>query len=423
MLVFAGSDTELLRVRDEHCINALLWLSMDSQMLATSAWIYKHMLMGVRPPLASTNCAQIMTLPAAERNAAMKDLNLVDGVELFMASSAGCACHMDVALFWNGQNDSKSADGGTQRVKSVIRSTERCSECTERGLDCVATCRDCERKEIVCERCDGLGIKHWSHLRRPCFQCHQARRKCLRCTVLGVVSDQEPRNVSTFNALRQEHEGPGNRLLGLVHDPYHQVRGLRNALGGYFLEREGEWFCASFILVIRCGNNKQFADSIIAHCSESALLAKDKHSMDYAMILFRAEIEKVLSLVSALVQTLFPCPYRSWLQSANVGLNDPRYVVSSRNRNLWVSCPTYLVRCVPSFPIKVTKVAGVVSSSESIPFQRATKSVSLKSVRFRRLTGVAVVNDAASRVVLLCADADSHQLLSLHIQFKVWLKS
>lgn len=190
-------------------------------------------------------------------------------------------------------------------------------------------------------------------------------------------------------------------------------------LAGYFLERDGEWFCASFILVLRCCSNKAVANVIMEHCSESALLAKDKHSMDYAMILFRADLEDAIRKIAALVQTLYPCPSRPWLQSSNVSLLDPRYLAVSRNRNIWVSCPTYLVRCIPSFPLKVTKVVGAVSSSEPTPFLRSTKSVSLRTVRFVRLTGVSVINDAASRVILLCADADAHVLLSIHIQFKV----
>jgi hypothetical protein len=178
-------------------------------------------------------------------------LNFVNGVELFMACSAGVGFNMDVALFWAGQNDSKAAAGSVERIDSVLSAAERCKCCADDDRPCVVLCKDCEAKQRLCEACGEQGFTEWSHLCRKCRRCHEKGTDCVRCTALGVTADQEAKNVSAFKAMRQNVAGPGSRLLALVHDPYHQVRGQRNVAGGYFLQRDGEWFCLSFILVVR----------------------------------------------------------------------------------------------------------------------------------------------------------------------------
>jgi hypothetical protein len=406
-----------MTIRKGGCTNVLFWLAVDSQMLAPSAWIRNDTLMGMRPALDVKQCEELFAKPVAERNGAVKGLNLINGVELFMACSAGDGCKIDVALFWNGQNDSKAAVGYVDRVTNVLASVERCAACVQSNIPCIAICPNCERARAVCAVCLGKGFTQWSHLSRKCMSCQHRNCDCLRCTALGVTSDQEAKNVSTFKALRRSVAATGSRLLALVHDPYHQVRGQRNVAGGYFLERNGEWFSMSFVLVLRCASNVEIANLLIAHCSESALLAKDKHSMDLALIALRPEVENAMKRAQMVVQTLYPCPYRPWLQSAKVDFCDPRYLTASRNRNLWISCTTILIRGTPSFPMSFTRVAG--TGSAGVTEAKANRAVRLSAVRFQRLTGTIPISDRPSRLVLMCADAGAGVLLSLHIQFKV----
>ena len=240
ILAITGSDVELMRVRKHGCVNNLSWLAFDSQMLAQCVWISGQLLMGVRPPLTAAQCEAIYSKEASARNKAVKDLNFVNGVEVFMAISAGSGCNMDIGLFWTGQNDSKAAGGCAERVTDMVKAFERCSACVKAGVACECFCGDCERKQRRCNDCLAKGFSEWSHLSRKCARCHESNIDCFRSTVLGVIADQEPKNVSTFNALRKSVYGPGKRLLAFIHDFYHQFRGQRNAAGGRRLRASPE---------------------------------------------------------------------------------------------------------------------------------------------------------------------------------------
>jgi hypothetical protein len=202
-----------------------------------------------------------------------------------------------------------------------------------------------------------------------------------------------------------------------MHDPPHQFRGQRNVAAGYFLVRDGERFCLSFIQVLRCCSNPVIVNQLIAHCSETAMIGRDKHSQDLATIAFREEIEAVLRQAGCVTQTLLPDRYRPWLQKCDVKPKNPTFVTSSRNGNLWLSSDTFLSRVVLTFPVTCTTVAGATTEGQT-KFPRGG-TVRLRSVRFEQLGGTCVVSDLPSRLELVAVDQKARTFTTLHIQMRV----
>lgn len=235
--------------------------------------------------------------------------------------------------------------------------------------------------------------------------------------MLAVISDMDPANAKAFKRLLDD-DTILQHSLSLMFDPYHQTRGHHHASANYFLIRDGERFCFCFLFTLRTCGDRKLAAAVVAACSETALLGKDKHSMEHTMFAISEGVEKVVIAGGPLVHTLAPELHRPWKQpkeNEKWHLKNARFLFQSRNGNLFVSCSTYLLRAQLSYPIAITLLAGKPNfSGEAKAFDALTP---LKDVRFQDLGAAASVLDIPGHICMLVADSGSKSLVSCHVAF------
>ena len=232
--------------------------------------------------------------------------------------------------------------------------------------------------------------------------------------MLAVSGDMDGSNTKAFGTLIKAPERMPH-FLAFIFDSYHQTRGARSAVVKHFLIRRGQRFCLVFVFALRCCANNDLSKAVSAAVSESALLGKDKQSMSFAMQGFRVEVQEALKAAGPLLVTLAPEIYRPWLETRVVTLNNAQFVTQNRNGNLFISCSTSLVRVQLCYPVAMWTIAGT-SEGLHVP-TRDMKMLPIARVRFGKLAATCVVYEQSSYTVLLCADTDACELITLHVVF------
>ena len=68
---------------------------------------------------------------------------------------------------------------------------EKCEQCLTTETDCNYICETCTSEGRVCETCTDLGYREWHDLVRPCSQCLEENKDCVKFCQLGWASDCE----------------------------------------------------------------------------------------------------------------------------------------------------------------------------------------------------------------------------------------
>jgi hypothetical protein len=404
----------------KQCSTAMCWLLVDGQMLAEQGFINGGKVHGVLPPLDAAACSAWFAREPDDRDQYLRQLNMVNGVTEFVLQGTHCELHFNVARLFSGTDGGLKARQIAERIEAFANQAELCEHCDGVRKTNPASfsscqllfCADCEDGRRVCERCARLGFLEWSTLKRGCAACVALGKQCRRLTVLGVIGDCDPNNVGAFGKVRQLT----TRLLYTIFDPYHQVRSCFNSAAGNFLYRNGERFCFVVVVALRSCPEDKYNTGLRELCSESALLHKDKHSMDQVMQATRPQVAALVEEARRVLITLQPERYRPWKQPTAMTIKSLSALAITQSGNLYIATTSGIVRAVLTYPLTLSRILtrGASASSE---IKDSVVRAKLGSVAYADIQNMAVLSETNEETVLLFSDSD-RRLFTVHLRFK-----
>ena len=175
------------------------------------------------------------------------------------------------------------------------------------GADCNYICETCTSERRVCETCTDLGYREWHDLVRPCSQCLEEKKDCIRLCQLGWASDCESKQKAYMERMNEHHQHA-------FPDAPHNIKSVRSGLFWYWVLLDNFLVCLRLLLVLRKDANLEMRSKMKAAVSLKALKNKDRMCVKTAVEVLSPPVQEAIPQ-ERMVVTIVPEIYTFWKQN------------------------------------------------------------------------------------------------------------
>ncbi len=184
---------------------------------------------------------------------------------------------------------------------------------------------ECLSTDSVCPTCSEIGHKFPETSLQACNNCLQDGKRCVKLIVLIWASDCEENNKKAMQMLSNfADKGELNisyQNISFCPESVHVGKCFKSSFANWFLYKSGERFNLSNIRVLFSDTNPEVKKNVRETITLSAVRNRDRMSVEDLLLLLQPELQKAISKVPRIVQTIVLEPFHLYKETPVVCSN------------------------------------------------------------------------------------------------------